>query len=441
MDKQELKRAVCAEIDAHKAEIIDIAERMWGHPELGFKEVKTAALVKEVLAGLGLPLREGLAITGVEGTLQGARPGPTVLIMGELDSVVGPEAACADPATGAAHLCGHHIQVASMLGAAIGLTRAGLATEAAGRVKFLGVPAEEYLEIEYRLQLRDSGKLTFLGGKPELIARGYFDDVDMAIMVHAQANAPEPGFFHDARGNGFVAKSVQFVGKASHAGAAPHAGINALNAACLAILAIHAQRETFQDADAIRVHPIITKGGDAVNVVPADVRLETYVRGRTLQAILDASRKVDRALRAGGDAVGAQSRIRTLPGYLPFSQDANLVALARANGEALLGPPGNQDAGFLGGSFDLGDLAHLMPILSPFVGGTQGALHAVDFRVVDYEAAAILPAKLMAMCVVDLLAGDAEEARRVLREFKPSLTKGQYLQLMAELVGDGQAEA
>ena len=325
MNREELKKKVCQQIDQRREDMIRVAKTMLGHPELGYREIKTAAMVREVLKGLNLPVREGLAVTGVEGTLSGKEAGPTVVVMGELDSVMGRESPLADPVTGAAHLCGHHIQVASMLGAAMGLVGAGVGPYLSGQVKFLGCPAEEYLEIEYRLGLMAEGKISFLGGKQELIKLGYFDDVDAAMMVHAFADTAEPGFLMNATGNGFMAKFIRYEGKPSHAGAAPHRGINALNAACIGIMAVHAQRETFQDDDAIRVHPIITKGGDVVNVVPSDVRLETYVRGKNLEAILDASAKVDRAFKAGGDAVGAATQITNIPGYLPIFQDRNLT--------------------------------------------------------------------------------------------------------------------
>jgi metal-dependent amidase/aminoacylase/carboxypeptidase family protein len=198
-------------------------------------------------------------------------------------------------------------------------------------------------------------------------------------------------------------------------------------------MAVHAQRETFQDDDAIRVHPIITKGGDVVNVVPSDVRLETYVRGKNLEAILDASVKVDRAFKAGGDAVGAATKITNIPGYLPIFQDRSLTAIASRNGRALLGERGALEAGFMGGSFDVGDLSHLIPVVHPFVTGTKGHLHTAEFHVTDYEAAVVLPAKLMAMCVIDLLADGGGEARRVKKEFQPRLTKQQYLDLMQRL--------
>ena len=261
MNKAALKNKACEHIDQRRDEMIAIARRMLKHPELGYREAKTAAMVKEELQKLKLPIRDGLALTGVEGTLAGKEAGPTVVVMGELDSVMEKTSPLADPVTGAAHLCGHHIQVASMLGAAMGLVGAGIAPFLSGKVKFLGCPAEEYLEIEYRLGLVAEGKISFLGGKQELIKLGYFDDVDAAMMVHAFADSPAPAFLMNASGNGFMAKFIRYEGKPSHAGAAPHRGVNALNAACIGIMAVHAQRETFQDDDSVRVHPIITKGG------------------------------------------------------------------------------------------------------------------------------------------------------------------------------------
>lgn len=433
MTTEELKQAVFREIDRRRDQMIRVAKTMLAHPELGYREVRTAALVRDELQKLGLTVREQLALTGVDGTLAGRTPGPTVAVMGELDSVTGRESPLADPATGAAHLCGHHIQVASMLGTAMGLIGADASRHLTGQVRFLACPAEEYLEIEYRLGLVKEGKIGFLGGKQELIKLGYFDDVDAAMMVHAYSDRAEPGFLLNASGNGFMAKFVRYEGRPSHAGGEPHLGINALNAACIGIMAVHAQRETFQDQDAIRVHPIITKGGDVVNIVPADVRLETYVRGKGLDAILDASQKVDRALRAGGDAVGAKTVITNIPGYLPLFQDATMTEMAARNGRALLGDKGAQEAGFMGGSFDVGDLSHLIPLIHPFATGTSGFLHTAGFCITDYEAAVVLPAKLMAACVIDLLADGAQGVRRVKQAFTPRLTKAQYLELMQRL--------
>ena len=149
-----------------------------------------------------------------------------------------------------------------MVGAAYGLVAAGVSEELAGEIAFFAVPAEEYVEIDYRLGLVGEGKIAFLGGKPELVELGHFDDVDMAVMIHTKSSAQTEeavGIAHSS--NGFLAKNVRFIGRAAHAGVAPEKGVNALSAATLALSAIDAQRETFRDQDCVRVHPIITKGG------------------------------------------------------------------------------------------------------------------------------------------------------------------------------------
>ena len=150
-------------------------------------------------------------------------------------------------------------------------------------------------------------------------------------MCHTTSESSEMQLCISGTNNGTLAKKIRFLGRAAHAGGAPHLGVNALNAASLALMAIHANRETFQERDTIRVHPIITKGGEAVSAVPADVRMETFVRGATVDAIMDANRKVDRALRAGAMAVGGQVEITTIPGYLPLRQDQTMNEMYRAN--------------------------------------------------------------------------------------------------------------
>ena len=433
MDKKNLKDSVCRIIEKEKEKIVAWSKAIAGKPELGFKEKQTAELVRAAFAGLGLPARTGIAVTGVEGVLEGARSGPGILFMGEMDAVVNRESSAADPVTGAAHLCGHHLQVGIMLGAALGLIQAGARDHLSGRVFFFGTPAEEFIEIEERLRMREQGKIHYLGGKQELVRLGYLKDKHLCVLVHAHSGLSQRKMLFGGRSNGFLAKSIRFHGKPAHAGVSPHEGINALNAACLAILNIHAQRETFREDDKIRVHPIITKGGDVVNVVPYDVRMETYVRGARLEAITDANAKVDRALRAGADAVGAKVAIQNIPGYLPLIQNPAMSEIARVNAITLAGEEGAGAGGFEGGSTDMGDLSYLIPTIQPYSGGIRGNVHAADFEVVDYEAAVIYPAKVMAMTVIDLLFGGAEEAKRVIQEFKPQMTADEYLSSLQKI--------
>ena len=169
MTKEILKEKACAAIDAYADKIKAICASINDEPELGFKEVKTAAKVAEFMRDLGLEPQTGLAINGVKGRAKGGKPGPTAAVLGELDAVGCPTSPKADPATGAAHACGHNLQISTMLAAACGIVKSGVLPELAGDVVFFGVPAEEYIEIAYRKKLVESGKLHFMSGKGELI--------------------------------------------------------------------------------------------------------------------------------------------------------------------------------------------------------------------------------------------------------------------------------
>ena len=427
MEKEVLKAKVCAAIDAYADKIRELADDIAREPELGFKEVKTAAKVAAYMRELGLEPETGLAINGVKGRAKGAKEGPTAAVLGELDAVGCPDSCMADPMTGAAHACGHNLQIATMLGAATGIMKSGVMEHLAGDAVFFGVPAEEYIEIEYRKKLMEAGKIHFLSGKGQLIYEGAFDDIDMAMQMHADKNMPRPTVSIGDSSNGFVGKTVRYVGKTAHAADAPDEGINALNAAMLGLMGINALRETFRENDVVRVHPIITKGGDFVNSVPADVRMELYVRAKTMEAIEKTHTRVDAALKAGGDAVGAQTIVETLPGMLPLNCNKRMNELMVEN-SLLVNPDVDiKDAGHFSASTDMGDVSHLMPVIHPFIGGTNGLLHTADFHVEDFNAAVLLPAKAFAMMLVDLLYDDAKEAKAILADFKPVLAKEEYI--------------
>jgi metal-dependent amidase/aminoacylase/carboxypeptidase family protein len=172
MDKEQLKQRVSKAIDEKREEIISIGEQIFNNPELGFKENKTSALVKKVFSNMGLSYEDNLAITGVKALAKGRSHDIKIAVMGELDAVVSPTHPCADPTTGAAHACGHNAQIAAMLGVAMGLTACNAMGELDGDVAFMAVPAEEFVELEYRERLRDAGKITFFGGKQEFIRIG-----------------------------------------------------------------------------------------------------------------------------------------------------------------------------------------------------------------------------------------------------------------------------
>jgi amidohydrolase len=423
-----LKRRLHAAIDARAEAIVGVGERIRRHPELGFKELKTAALVEETFRALGLQPKTGLAFTGVRAEVSGGRPGPTFALLGELDALAVAGHPEADPTTGAVHACGHNAQVAGLLGCAMGLLASEVMPHLAGRVVFFAVPAEEGGDLGWRLGQRAEGRLEFLGGKCELIRLGHFDDVDLAMMIHTSSRAEDGRACLPQSNNGRFGKTARFVGRAAHAGGAPHLGVNALYAAQISLAAINALRETFKDEDAIRVHPILTHGGSQVNVIPGEARLETYVRGRTLEGIRDANDKVDRALRAGALALGARVEIDTLPGYLPLRNDPTMARAFKANAADLVGADGYREVGHRAGSTDMGDLSHVMPVLHPYMGGARGSGHGPDYEIADPRQAYVEPAKMLASMVVDMLGAEAAGAREVLAAQRPPMTRAQYVE-------------
>ena len=436
LSKEELKRLVSDAIDSRADELVNVAQTILNNPEPGFRETETSRLVSNKFGELGLRSRAGLAMTGVRVDMAGATAGPTLAILGELDSLIVNEHPHANSGTGAAHACGHHCQIAMMLGATMGLMQPDVLNSLSGRLVFMAVPAEEYIEIEYRDNLQQDGKIEFLGGKPELVKLGEFDDIDMAMMLHTTSNPDEKKLCISETNNGTLAKRIQFIGRGSHAGGAPHLGINALNAATLAISAIHYNRETFRDEDSIRVHPIITKGGEAVSAVPADVRMETFVRGRSVEAIMDANAKVDRALKAGAMAVGGQVNIKTIPGYLPLRQNKAMSDVFKANADDLVGEDNVGHTAHRGGSTDMGDISHLMPTIHPYVGGATGLGHGSNYLVEDYGLAVVTAAKALANTAIDLLADGASRGGSIVSGHRPEMTRPEYLKFMRGLASE-----
>ncbi|MGN1181265.1 MAG: amidohydrolase [Suilimivivens sp.] len=405
-------------IDENREEILAFAKDIYTHAELGYKEFRTAEKFARQMKKLGLDLKEQLAVTGVKAYLNPQKKKTfSLALLGELDALRIPKHKYANPENEAAHCCGHHAQLAGVVGAAMALSVPEISEKLDGQVIFFATPAEEYGEVEFKERLRQEGKIKYGGGKCELIRIGAFDDIELCLAHHSMAQ--EGIGIGNGSNNGFVSKVIQYHGKAAHAAGSPQKGINALSAASLGLQALGLNRETFRDQDAVRVHPIMTKGGNLVNVIPDEVVLETLVRAKTIESIQDASKKTDRSFCAGAMAVGAKIEIRTLPGYLPMLPVEPLEEFEDAAKKAAPGKKIRILSGHSGGSTDVGDVQHLMPVYTFRTGGVTGDMHQADFDIIDEEEAYIETAKIFAITAYRLLKENAKRGRELTENYHP----------------------
>ena len=427
-------KAINEAVEKYRELILKAERDIWKMPETGYKEFKTSKYMAEAFRALGYDLTMAEGITGFYTRLETGRPGPEVLILGELDSIICPEHPDADPETGAVHSCGHNAQCAALLGIAAALREPGVLDGLSGSIRLCAVPAEELLEIGYRSRLKEQGVIKYFGGKCEFLHRGYFDGVDIAFMVHTEKRVAV-----NRGSNGCLAKNIIYKGVASHAGGSPHAGKNALYAATCGLNAINAIRETFIDADRTRVHPIITHGGDMVNAIPETAQIESYVRGASFEAIVRENKKINRALIGAALSIGANIEIVDMPGYSPLINDKEMKKVA-AEAMKLIDPETELpiNVPWSTGSTDMGDLSCIMPVVHPYAAGAQGTSHGNNYYIVDPEAACVKNAKWQLTMLTLLLQNGGERAKRIVEEYKPQFPSAKaFLEYQDSLNDEG----
>ena len=408
-------------VEKHRAAILKAERDIWAHPETGYREVWTNAYMKKIFEDLGYTLEGPEDITGFYAVLDTGREGPTVLVLSELDSLVCATHPEAQEGTGYVHACGHHAQCAAMVGIAAALKEEGALDGLCGKIKLCLVPAEEGVEISFRQKLIEDGKISFSSGKPEFISRHYFDDVDVVFMIHTTGSLPEGQYFRLATGaNGVIRKKTTFHGRAAHAGGCPHKGINALNAASTALMAVNSLRETFREQDYVRFHSIITKGGDAVNAVPETVVVESYVRGASVEALQGANQKINQMFSGVAAGFGATVEICDLPGSEALKQDPGLNDLASRVLDDLVGREGYAwERTWDTSSTDMGDMSVLFPSIHAYVGGASGLTHGNNYYITDPEQACVQSAVFQVSMLCALLENDAVEAKKIMAGFTP----------------------
>ncbi|MEC0232936.1 M20 family metallopeptidase [Paenibacillus kribbensis] len=373
-------------VDAKDHELRELARTIHAHPELSFHEYQAQGWLTNTLEQAGFAVEKGIA--GLESSFravwEGKPGGPTIALLAEYDAL---------PAIG--HACGHNLICTASVGAAMALKEA--VPDLPGRIVVLGTPAEE------------EG-----GGKIIMCEQGVFDGVDAVMMVHPQSKTMV------LRGGlACVDATFTFHGKQAHAASSPEKGISALDAMINAFVAINSVRQ-FVTSD-VRIHGIITKGGDAPNVVPELCEAVFILRAQTVVGLAEVRNKVYRAVRAAAEGMGATVDIAEGLIYAERNTNKTLAALFQSNLEQLglevHEPPAQGGIG----SSDIGNVSQITAAIHPYIRLGDASTHTPEFaRLAGAEEGMVemnYAAKALAMTAYDLLT-DPVALKEVRTEFE-----------------------
>jgi amidohydrolase len=361
-------------VSADAERLVRLSEQLHAHPETAWEEHRSARWVGEALEEAGFTVTP--AYLGLDTAfLATYGNGPFRLgLCAEYDAL-----------PGLGHACGHNLIAAITVGAARAL--APLADLAGLTIEVYGTPAEE------------GG-----GGKIELLERGAFAGLDLAMMAH-----PAPVDVAEAEPFAVSHSHVTFRGKAAHAAAYPEQGVNAADAFTIAQVAVGLLRQ--QLPQTVRVHGIMTNGGEAPNAIPARTEGRWYVRAETLGQLAETEEKVWRCFQAGALATGCTLDVtpESKP-YAEFRTDQPALRAYVRNAERL-GRTFDQDSParrMNRASTDMGNVSQVVPAIHPYVGiGSLPALnHQPEFAAhcvgPDAEKALLDAATALAWTALDV---------------------------------------
>lgn len=341
-----VKDRIGARITEIAPRLITLSNSLHDDPELGWQEFRSSAAVAGVLAEHGFTVER--PYLGLETAFR-ATFGTGEFTIGFLAEY--------DALPGLGHACGHNLIAAMSVGGAIGLAEA--ATELGITVEVIGTPAEE------------GG-----GGKIELLDRGAFTELDFALMAH-----PAPVDVAEAEPFAVTHWHVEYTGRAAHAAAYPERGINANDAFLIAQVALGLLRQ--QLPKTVRVHGVMTNGGEAPNAIPAKTEGRWYVRAETTEELLAVEQKIINCFEAGALATGAQLSITPESRrYSEMRTDEAALEAYRANAEAL-GRDFDVDpvaATMNRASTDMGNVSQIVDAIHPYIGvGGEASNHQAAF--------------------------------------------------------------
>ena len=383
-DVVELKAKIRQAVEDMRDELIGVCLDIHRNPELAFNERKAAAWLTGFLERHGLEVQRNVAgmETAFSGSFVSGEGGPTIAILGEYDAL---------PEIG--HACGHNIIGTSAVGAGAALKKVLEGAGIPGRILILGTPAEE------------GG-----GGKVIMVEKGIFKDIDAALMVHPTSGETKIG----GRSTATHSFLFQYRGKAAHAAGSPTEGINALDAANIFFHAVACLRQHVPED--VRMHGIITKGGDAANIIPEFTEVRYILRSYSMKTIAKLAERVKDCARAGAVATGCTLEIQEKDGYKARLPNKVLSRVfldnMKACGEDVLDEISDGK-----GSTDFGDVSLVVPACNAYVSiaPKNVAGHSREFCEASASErgmeALIMSAKSLALTALDLLADPSLLAR------------------------------
>ena len=375
-NNERLKEQVSREIDILRDEMVRIAQSMFIRPEIGYQEYESSKLLSEFLKGHGFEVTNNVAgmETAFFGTYSQDSEGPTIALLAEYDAL-----------PGMGHACGHHLIGTASAGAAVGLSK--VFSQLKGKIAVVGCPAEE-------------GGIDNAGGKVRLVEGGYFDRIDAAMIFH-----PMPLTTVGGQTSALIGLELEFKGKAAHAAGNPWDGINALDGVLQTYNAINALRQHLKED--IRIHGIVTHGGDAPNIVPEYAVARFFVRSEDNKRLRETVVKVENCARGAALATGTELNIKRFNHlYETMNSNSVLAEVLKKNVERV----GLRIEGIKKGkgSTDFGNVSGIVPACelairlgSGIVPHTKEFLNASNSE--EGYNVMILGANVMAMSVIDLL--------------------------------------
>ena len=375
-----MKQLINEAINKLQDTFYDVSKYIGQNPELGHEEFKACKALTDVLKEQGFTVEIGTCDlpTAFTAVYDSQKPGPSIGFMAEYDAL---------PDLG--HACGHNLIGTMSIAAGIGLSKA--VAETGGKVYVYGTPAEETR-----------------GGKVTMAEQGIFNHLDVAMMVH-------PYYCHQKSGRSLAMDAIQFefFGKSAHAAAAPHEGINALDGVLQTFNSINALRQHVKPD--VRIHGVITEGGNAANVVPDYAVAQFYVRASTRAYVDEVTDKVKACANGAALATGTKLKISNYEFSYDDMQTNQTLSEVYTNNLVSLGVSEQSITEDQGdhGSLDMGNVSQVVPAIHPYIQICDDyfVCHTHEFREAALSEqgreAMILGAQTMALTGYDVLTNQA----------------------------------